>query len=191
MAGGNQRARLAVKTSTRSDPFNADFWKSRNDRWGTPLEIVRACGTFDLDPCGMPGHPTASTVWTPEEIGDGLSHTWEGRVWLNPPYGRTMRAWVERLVVHDGGGIALIPVATGTKLWQDVVFEHATAIHWWRHRINFLRDDRPDSIVSPTETALVAFTEADARALIRSGLPGHTTRYTNGGPGDWRPSDEN
>ena len=58
----------------------------RNDRWLTPLPLVRSLGDFDLDPCGAPGHATASTVWTPEEVGDGLSMRWFGRVWLNPPY---------------------------------------------------------------------------------------------------------
>lgn len=175
MSGGNQTMRRAQRTSTKSDPFSSTMFAERNDRWKTPLDIVRAVGPFDLDPCGAPGHPTAAEVWTPEELGDGLSLPWFGRVWLNPPYGRTMRDWLERLVEH-GSGIALIPVAPGTKLWQDVVFRHATAIHFWRHRIKFLREDAPD-MTSPTETALLAFTEADADALASSDLPGHLIRY--------------
>lgn len=185
---GNQRARDAARTSTKSDRFDADFYAARNDRWGTPLSIIRAVSTdlglprFDLDPCGAPGHDTATEVWTPEEIGDGLSLPWHGRVWLNPPYGPTMPTWVERLIVHDGGGIALIPVSTGIKLWQDLILEFATAAHFWRHRIRFIREDAPDQMVSPTETALLAFTERDADALVAARLPGHTTRYLDPPP---------
>lgn len=176
MSGGNQAARRAVRTSTKSDPFSATMFAERNDRWLTPLAIVNALGEFDLDPCAAPGHATAAETWMPEEVGDGLAMPWHGRVWLNPPYGRTMRQWVERLAEH-GSGIALIPVAPGTKLWQAVVFKHATAVHFWRHRINFVREDATDTMTSPTESALIAFSEADAEALASSDLPGHLIRY--------------
>jgi hypothetical protein len=169
---GNQIARHAVRTSTTADRFIEDPFADRNDRWLTPLGVIRALGRFDLDPCAAPGHDTAVERWTPEEIGDGLSLPWHGRVWLNPPYGRTSRAWVERLVEH-GTGTALLPVATGTKLWQDVLLPHADAILWWRHRINFLRrDGTEDEMVSPAASALIAFGPVDADALLASRLPG-------------------
>ena len=173
---GNQQARRAQRTSTISSKFSTEFFATRNDRWLTPLDIVNALGQFDLDPCGAPGHATAETIWTPELVGDGLAMPWAGRVWLNPPYGRTMRAWVERLVEH-GSGVALLPVGTGTKLWQDVIFPNVTAIHWWRHRINFIREDAPEEMTSPTESVLLAFSEFDADAIAGSDLPGHLTRY--------------
>lgn len=83
-----------------------------------------------------------------------------------------MRSWVERLVEH-GTGTALIPVAAGTKLWQEVVFPHAAAIHFYRHRIKFIRRDfKEDEMVSPQASAIVAFGDRDAEALLASGLPG-------------------
>jgi hypothetical protein len=173
VSGGNQRARTAGRTSTKADPFSSTAFADRNDRWLTPLPIIAALGTFDLDPCGAPGHPTATTVWTPEEIGDGLSLPWEGRVWLNPPYGREQRPWMEMLVSH-GQGTALIPVATGTKLWQEIVLPYATAILFYRHRVSFLRRDGKDddSMVAPAASGLVAFGDRDADALYDSNLPG-------------------
>lgn len=175
---GNQSARTATRTSTKSDPFDLGFFARRNDRWLTPLSIVESVGPFDLDPCAAPGHPTASELWTPEEVGDGLAMPWHGRVWLNPPYGRTMSEWVRRLVEH-GSGVALIPVATGTKLWQDIVFPNATAILFYRHRVSFLRRDgeNADDMVSPQASALIAFTDADASALVTSRLPGECIRF--------------
>jgi hypothetical protein len=178
---GNQTMRRAQRTSTKSDKFDADFYAGRNDRWLTPLDIVRALGTFDLDPCAAPGHPTALETWTPEDVGDGLSMPWHGRVWLNPPYGRTQRQWVERLVEH-GSGVALLPIGTGTKLWQDVIFPNVTAIHFWRHRISFLREDADEAMTSPTESAILAFSEADADALEQSNLPGHLIRFEQARP---------
>ena len=165
---GNQFARTAQRTviDLAVPP------SQRNDRWLTPLDVVGALGEFDLDPCGAPDHPTAKQVYLLENGDDGLRDPWFGRVWLNPPYGRTMRQWVERMVEH-GTGTSLIPVAAGTKLWQEVVFPHASAIHFYRHRIKFLRrDGRHDDMVSPQASAIVAFGSADATRLVASGLPG-------------------
>lgn len=177
---GNQVARTAGRTSTKADPFDAEVFANRNDRWLTPLEIVRALGTFDLDPCAAPEHPTAITMWTPEEIGDGLSLPWSGRVWMNPPYGRESRVWMERLAAH-GTGTALIPVATGTKLWQEVVFPEATALFFYRHRVTFIHPKGDGGgMVSPAASALVAFGDRDAEALRTSGLPGFFLRIQGG-----------
>ena len=181
---GNQKARTAARTSTKSDPFDPAFFANRNDRWLTPLAIIDAIGPFDLDPCSAPDHPTAETRWTPEEVGDGLAMPWFGRVWLNPPYGRTMAEWVRRLVEHESG-IALIPVATGTKLWQDVVFPNATAILFYRHRINFLRRDglgSAEDMVAPQASALIAFSDSDATSLEGSGLTGECIRFNGAHP---------
>ncbi len=144
----------------------------RNDRWLTPPAVVEALGRFDLDPCGAPGHPLAERSYLQEAGDNGLTDPWFGRVWLNPPYGPTMRRWVERLALH-GAGTALLPVAVGTKLWQEVVFREACAIHFYRHRIKFLRrDGEDDDMISPQASALVAFGDGDADALLASGLPG-------------------
>lgn len=166
---GNQIARTAGRTVIDYSVAPS----KRNDRWLTPVNVVEALGRFDLDPCGAPGHILASTTYLLENGDDGLIDPWFGRVWLNPPYGRTMRVWVEKMVEH-GSGTALIPVATGTKLWQEVVFTEASAIHFYRHRINFLRRDGADnsSMVSPQASAIIAFGDADADALVQSDLPG-------------------
>jgi len=168
VSGGNQIARTARRTVIDAAvPF-----AERNDRWLTPPTVVEALGTFDLDPCGAPGHVLARTTYLQEDGDDGLTDPWFGRVWLNPPYGRTMRVWIERLAEH-GTGTALIPVAAGTKLWQEVVFREASAIHFYRHRIKFLRrDGLEDDMVSPQASAIVAFGDEDADVLLVSGLPG-------------------
>lgn len=56
--------------------------------WLTPPEIIRALGEFDLDPCCPPAMPWSTAKKMVCRPDDGLAVTWEGRVWLNPPYGR-------------------------------------------------------------------------------------------------------
>lgn len=154
-------------TSTAADPFDGDMFARRNDRYLTPLPLVRSLGPFDLDPCGAPGHPTAAVVWTPEAVGDGLSLEWFGRVWLNPPYGRTIGTWVDRLFAH-GSGIALIPCTPDTALWQNRILPLASAVLFLRGRISYVGQPRPANHAS----ALVAVSSADADVLRSTDL-GH------------------
>jgi hypothetical protein len=165
------------RTSTAADPFDAEMFAKRNDRYLTPLPLVRALGEFDLDPCGAPGHATARTVWTPEEVGDGLSLPWFGRVWLNPPYGREISVWVDRLFQH-GSGIALLPCAPDTALWQRRVLADAAAVLFVRGRIRYENAERPANHAS----ALVAVSSVDAAALTASDL-GHVYEPTEREPG--------
>jgi hypothetical protein len=167
-------------TSTKADRFDADMFANRNDRWLTPLELINSLGTFDLDPCGAPGHPTAREVWTPEEVGDGLSMPWHGRVWLNPPYGRTMTDWMRALATH-GEGTALVFARTETQMFHDWVWPHATAIAFLRGRLTFLQPDGGKPIAnSGAASVLIAYGDRDARALEASGQSGHVVRLDMG-----------
>ena len=138
------------------------------DYWTHPY----ALGDFDLDPCGAPGHPTASEVWTPETIGDGLSMPWHGRVWLNPPYGRTMGDWMRALAVH-GQGTALIFARTETTLFHEWVWPHASALLFMKGRVTFLTPGGERSKAnSGAPSVLIAYGQRDAEALRESGIPG-------------------
>lgn len=144
--------------------------------WYTPPEIFTALGLdFDLDPA-CPKLPAADWLPVrrryslPEE--DGLALPWEGRVWLNPPYGDVARRWVGRLADH-GDGIALIFVRSDTGWWQSCA-ARADAVLFVRGRMNFRAGD-PDvpqhrSGVSPAPSCMLAYGEACAEALRRSGL---------------------
>jgi len=77
------------------------------DTWLTPPAILAELGTFDLDPCAAPSpRPWATATRHIESPDDGLVLPWEGRVWLNPPYGRnigaTLRTKYRRVAGEDG-----------------------------------------------------------------------------------------
>lgn len=106
----------------------AVHYRSDSPEWYTPPAVIdlvlRVLGTIDLDPCS--NSHTAPTVpatrhYTVED--DGLSQPWTGRVYLNPPYGRGIGAWVERLVgAYEVGAvpvaITLLPARTDTRWWR-------------------------------------------------------------------------
>ena len=103
----------------------------------TPPEIVRALGAFALDPCAHPKqfYRTARHMISPPA--DGLAEDWNGRVWLNPPYGRDIVPWLKRLVDH-GNGIALVASRTEVERWfWPFVWEAADAILFVKGRLYF------------------------------------------------------
>ena len=112
---------------------NAPLFTSTTPEWSSPADIVNRAvnvlGGIDLDPCsnnhGSPNVPAAH-YYTQDD--DGLSQRWLGRVYMNPPYGRAIGSWVEKLDGHHRMGdvpeaIALVPARTDTA-WFRVLREY-------------------------------------------------------------------
>lgn len=104
------------------------------DEWLTPPEILEALGPFDLDPCAPSTRPWPMAAQHYSKEDDGLLRPWEGRVWLNPPYGLEAERWLRRLAIH-GNGIALIFARTETEAFFSQVWERADAILFLRGRL--------------------------------------------------------
>jgi hypothetical protein len=99
---------------------------SKSVEWYTPAGVVEqvtaVLGGIDLDPCWHPESPVKATT-TYVEQQDGLSREWNGRVYLNPPYGRDIDGWIEKLVgEHEAGrvteAIALVPARVETEWFR-------------------------------------------------------------------------
>lgn len=145
---------------------------SSRDDWQTPIELVETLGVFDLDPCANCREPTrlASQGFTISD--DGLSLPWEGRVWLNPPYGKEARNWLQRLANH-GNGIALVPPRVGAKWFHEVVFKTFDAILFHKGRIAFLNPDTGEPVSgNNSDSVFIAYGADNVDALIKSKLEG-------------------
>jgi site-specific DNA-methyltransferase (adenine-specific) len=140
--------------------------------WCTPPEIylpvVKFFGQIDLDPCSNPKSGVPANVRLMlEKNENGLEKDWAlyttreyfgTRVYCNPPFGRGLRAWVEK--AHKGTQypnmvetILLIPAAVGTKLWQELVFQWAFAVCFLKGRVKF----QGATASAPMDCALVYF----------------------------------
>jgi len=110
------------------------------DSWITPKWILDGLGPFDLDPCASTPQPwpTASLMLTEKD--DGLLYSWAGFVWCNPPYGRALGAWLNRMALHDNG-IALVFARTETRAFHDHVWPCAKAMLFLRGRLTFFQPD--------------------------------------------------
>jgi hypothetical protein len=106
----------------------AVHFSSRTPEHCTPENIILptlAClGEIDLDPCSeggdLPNVPARAHYAADD---NGLAHPWHGRIYMNPPYGREIGYWVEKLCSeHEAGrvteAIALLPSRTDTQWWK-------------------------------------------------------------------------
>lgn len=140
--------------------------------WYTPAWLFDALGVrFDLDPCAAKNGegcvPADCLYRLPEH--DGLSESWFGRVWLNPPYGTHTRLWIERLAQH-GDGIALVFARTGTRWFQQIA-ARTSAVCFISKRVKFINGTTGMESGSPgADSMLVAFGSDNADVLRRSKL---------------------
>lgn len=131
--------------------------QSNSNEWYTPPEYIESArnvmGIIDLDPASndvAQGWIKAKLFYTSSD--SGLDHEWNGKVWLNPPYGQFAGAFVTKLVTEmERGGVneAIVLVnshATDTlwfaPLWQGLLC-------FTNHRINF---QKPDTDVTTGST---------------------------------------
>jgi hypothetical protein len=133
-------------------------------------------GTFDLDPCASLTQPWPTAVKSYTVKDNGLLQVWQGRVWLNPPYGLIATQWLRRLAEH-GNGIALIFARVETDMFFSQVWERADALRFIRGRLYF---HRPDGTRAPynsgAPSVLIAYGLENASALRDCGIPGQFIR---------------
>jgi hypothetical protein len=144
--------------------------RMKNDEWLTPPEIVKSLGQFDLDPCSPVVRPwdTADKHYTISD--DGLAQPWEGRVWLNPPFGREAVKWLRKMVMHRFG-IALVPARTETAMFYECIWGVAGAVCFMKGRPHFhYVDGTRAKANSGAPICLVAYGAENVRALHNANL---------------------
>src|SRR5215216_7423591 len=125
-----------------------------SDEWYTPKYIFDAMGArFDLDvsaPAARPelGQGHSQTFVPCERIIapplNGLDTTWDGFVWMNPPFGgrNGIAPWLDKFFEH-GNGVALTPDRTSAPWWQEAAGK-AGAVLFIAGKVKF---ERPDGSV--------------------------------------------
>jgi len=117
--------------------------------WETPWSVVHAVAhllnidRFDLDPAADPDNAKADDYISLLHDRDGLAESWWGNVWLNPPYGREIGAWVAKAAweaTHNRKVnlvAALVTARTDTHWWHDHVSK-ASTVMLLKGRIRFV-----------------------------------------------------
>jgi site-specific DNA-methyltransferase (adenine-specific) len=132
-------------------------FSSATCEWATPQDLfdrLHAIHQFTLDPCATAENAKCAAFFTKEQ--DGLQQPWHGRVWLNPPYGRSIGLWMAKAkkVVLSGEAelvVALVPSRTDTRWWNDHV--KGAEVQFLQGRLRF-GDAKTNA---PFPSALVTF----------------------------------
>ncbi|UUY74117.1 phage N-6-adenine-methyltransferase [Staphylococcus epidermidis] len=117
-------------------------YSSKSNEWSTPQKLFDELDkefNFTLDPCSTHENAKCSKHFTIEE--NGLEQDWsKDIVFMNPPYGRGIRHWIEKAYKESNKGatvVCLIPARTDTTYWHDFIFDKADDIRFLRGRLKF------------------------------------------------------
>lgn len=137
----------------------AELWQAANyssesNEWYTPGKYIaavrEALGDIDLDPASSAqanATVRAKEVFTQEN--DGLTRDWFGRVFVNPPYGKTPEhrslaaAFCNKAIgEYDSGNIEACIILVNSlhsQTWQAPLYDHT--ICFVDHRVHFVSAD--------------------------------------------------
>src|SRR5262245_3773038 len=149
--------------------------------WLTPPHVVEAVrqyfgGQIGLDPATNPSNPTCARNWC---INEGTELPWEAwpSIFVNPPYGRELPKWIEKIGAEAEAGAHIVALLPGqrfeTGYWQKhVLSPRLTAICFIRGRLKFLRPDGTPAANNPFGSMLYVFNGDLARARDAFGALG-------------------
>lgn len=125
--------------------------------WFTPEEFIDALGPFDLDPCTVSYAPfeTAWVMGHHDQGYCGIKEAWKGDVWLNPPYGKQIRPFIEKFKRHKEG-VMLIFARMGSEGVQDLI-KSGAYIYCLRKRVFFLNKEGQKVTNAGTDSCLVFY----------------------------------
>ena len=115
---------------------------SKDMTWATPqtwFDYLNLEFDFTLDPCCVPETAKCAKFYTPAD--DGLSKSWaDERVFMNPPYGREIGAWMKKAYKEARDNMALVvcfvPARVDTNWWHDYAAK-AADIRFPKGRVKF------------------------------------------------------
>lgn len=129
---------------------------SATNEWGTPQWLFDALNrefSFSLDPCSTHENAKCSLHYTVVE--DGLAQDWGGHiVFMNPPYGRSMGAWIQKAYESSRNGatvVCLVPARTDAAWWHDYITK--AEVRFLRGRLRFAGGNHS----APFPSAIVVF----------------------------------
>lgn len=134
----------------------ATMTSSKSTEWTTPKDLFRKLDdefVFTLDPCCTEENKLCLNYYTEKE--NGLIQDWSiHRVFMNPPYGRTISEWIKKAFYESLKGatvVCLLPARTDTGYWHNYCIKGE--IRYLRGRLKFGGCKNP----APFASAIVIF----------------------------------
>ncbi|OCT12792.1 adenine methyltransferase [Paenibacillus pectinilyticus] len=122
-------------------------YSSATDLWATPQDFFDKLHTefgFELDVCALSDNAKCNKFFSPSD--DGLFQKWEGICWMNPPYGRGIKDWVQKAYESSLDGatvVCLLPARTDTRWWHDYCMHGEIRFVKGRLKFGGVKDNAP------------------------------------------------
>ena len=121
--------------------INPGLFTSATPEWATPQDLfdrLDAVHHFTLDVCATHENAKCQRYFTREQ--DGLAQDWDGRVWMNPPYGREIGLWVDKALRASRTTarfvVCLLPARTDTRWFHELCLPYGR-VEFLRGRLKF------------------------------------------------------
>lgn len=137
-----------------------------SDEHYTPKWLFEAIGLeFDLDPASpeIGSNVPAKIKYTIHD--DGLSKSWSGRVWLNPPFSNPT-PWIHKFI-ENANGMCIVPISRSK--WFDAIWNACDGLAKTPYNLKFDRPDGSSKQIS-FQTFIFAIGEDNLEALRNANL---------------------
>lgn len=123
---------------------------SMDDKWSTPISFFNKVSkefVFTLDAAALQSSTLCSNWYGPdhpeEKRRNAFFQDWhqdagDGAIWLNPPYGKTIKEWMRKADEESKKGatvVCLVPSRTDTAWFHDHCIHHE--VRYIRGRLKF------------------------------------------------------
>lgn len=125
--------------------MNPVLFSSKSDEWQTPKEVydyLNGVYNFTLDAAASELNHMCSNYYSEQD--NALTKSWDGRVFLNPPYSKgKQQAFIAKAIEETQNNpkcecvVTLIPARTDTKAWHELIFKNASEIIFIKGRLKF------------------------------------------------------
>ena len=137
-------AKAKEEKITYNKILRGDWYQmSETPEWETPqwlFDVLNDEFNFTLDVCASENNHKCDKYFSKND--DGLNQKWEGVCWMNPPYGRDIKEWMQKAKEESKNGITtvcLVPARTDTEWWWDNCIDGE--IRFIRGRLQFQNSD--------------------------------------------------
>jgi len=99
-------------------------FSSKTGSWRTPQELFDRLNknhNFTIDVCATPTNTKCKKFYTKKD--NGLAQEWSGVCFLNPPYGREIKHWIQKAYESECKVVALLPARTDTKWFHSYIYD--------------------------------------------------------------------
>jgi len=152
--------------------YKSDTFKTSNDdTWTTPRNFFDKLNDefgFGLDAAALQSSTLVPDNWYGPDHPDPAArdalridwnHNSRGKpIWLNPPYGRTIKDWVAKADYESKQGatvVCLVPARTDTNWWWDYCQHHE--VRFIRGRLKF--GNQPNAAPFPSAVVVMKGTQ--------------------------------